>query len=67
MEIYAKFVSVGCYSFASGFVALRTNLFDEIRRNPEAVCARLMNLGQWELAEWVIDEFVPMTTTIRRK
>jgi len=61
MQIHAEVIStVGYTSFADGFVPLRANLFDEVRENPQAVCARLMNCGEWQLAEWVMDLFVTL-------
>jgi hypothetical protein len=58
MQICAQKIPVGYFSFATGFVPCRTNIYDEIRRNPQAVCARLMQCEEWELAEWVMDEFI---------
>jgi hypothetical protein len=58
MDIRAQKVPVGHFSFAAGFVPTSMNLFDEVRKNPEAVCARLINEEQWRLAEWVMDNFV---------
>ncbi len=49
---------VGVYSFATGFIAARTSLFDEVRENPTAVFNRLCNEGKWDEAEWVLDNFI---------
>ncbi len=48
---------VGVFSFADGFTAARTSLFDELRQNPTAVFNRLCNTGNWDQAEWVMDNF----------
>jgi len=48
---------VGMFSFADGFIAARTSLFDELRQNPTAVFNRLCNTEQWDTAEWVLDNF----------
>lgn len=58
MQICAQKLTVGYFSFADGFVPTSTNIYDEIRKNPAAVCARLMQCEEWELAEWVMDEFI---------
>lgn len=51
MNITSQVANVGGFSFATGFTPARTNLFDEIRQNPEAVRNRLVRAGQEELAE----------------
>lgn len=60
MEIHAKVVMFNVPSFATGCVPVRTNLFDEVRKNPHAVCSRLMAIEAWELAEWVMDNFIKL-------
>jgi len=49
---------VGYQSWSDGFVSMTTSMFDELRQNPEAVFNRLCNSGQFELAEWVMDNFL---------
>jgi succinate dehydrogenase flavin-adding protein (antitoxin of CptAB toxin-antitoxin module) len=51
---------VGYTSFVDGFVPARANLFDEVRKDPQAVCNRLMNNEDWELAGWVMNNFVQL-------
>jgi succinate dehydrogenase flavin-adding protein (antitoxin of CptAB toxin-antitoxin module) len=60
MQICAASLDVGYTSFTDGFVPTRTNLFDEVRKDPQAVCNRLMNNEDWELAEWVMDNFLQL-------
>ena len=49
---------VGHASWSLGFVPARQSLFEEVRKCPEAVISRLMEKGEWDLAELLIDNFV---------
>jgi len=49
---------VGYVSWSTGFVPCATNFFDELRADPLAVFNRLCNLEEWDLAEWVLDNFL---------
>ena len=66
MEIVSVPMSVGYVSFADGFVPLRSNMFDEVRRNPLAVFNYLCEKEEWELAEWVLDNFLTKESSMTK-
>jgi hypothetical protein len=49
---------VGFCSWSTGFIATTTSLWDQTRRDPQTACIYLMNIGEWELAEWVMDNLL---------
>lgn len=57
-EVFAQGAHVGFESWTTGFVCLRTTLFEEVRKHPLAVFNRLCRNGQWDAAEWVLDNFL---------
>lgn len=48
----------GFLSWSTGFIPAKQSLYDELRKCPEAVFNLLCNKGEWELAEWVMDNFL---------
>ena len=51
----------GAVSFTDGFTPSPTynvRLAAEARRNPEAVLMRLMNVGNWDLAEELWEQYI---------
>lgn len=49
---------VGFTSWSTGFIPTTCNLWDELHRCPTAVFNFLMNNEEWDLAEWVMDNFL---------
>lgn len=59
MEFLAQLVPAGSYTFADGFAKVRMNIFDELRKNPEAVINRLRHLGYADEAERIAEKILP--------
>lgn len=51
-------LSIGFVSFTTGFVSGTQCPWDELHRSPEAVFNLLVNQEEWELAEWIMDNFI---------